>query len=412
MTIKTEYKSSGTDWLGDVPATWSISKIDELFQKKKEYSLNEEELLSVYRDHGVIPKSSRDDNHNKESEDLSNYILIKPDDLVINKMKAWQGSLAISQYRGIVSPAYFTYGITRAGKQKLHLPYLHHLLRSRKYIETYRRISKGIRPAQWDLDPYQFKILPVLVPPLDTQKRIADFLNTKTKIVDELIGKKQQLIELIKEKHIAYINNLLIKAVGEATKIKACATINPSRGKLVSIKFDDLVSFIPMEAISETGELSPQERFYSDVQSGFTYFENGDVVLAKITPCYENGKAGVIENLKYGFGFGTTEFLVMRPSKKMIAQYLYLLVYSDKFRKNGEVEMRGTAGQKRVSNNFVRNYEFILPALHEQEKAVSLFRERSQTTRLVIKNIESQIEKLKEYRSSLIYSAVTGKLTV
>jgi type I restriction enzyme S subunit len=158
------------DWLNTIPSGWSLTKLKSIYTPKKEYSDKEEELLSVYRDFGVIPKSSRDDNFNRASEDLSKYILIQPDDLVINKMKAWQGSIAISKYRGIVSPAYFTYKPNIDTKTKFFLPYLHHLLRSPLFVEVYKRISNGIRPQQWDLDPYLFSTLPIPMPPIDTQK--------------------------------------------------------------------------------------------------------------------------------------------------------------------------------------------------------------------------------------------------
>jgi type I restriction enzyme S subunit len=89
MKTQNELTHIGTEWFGEIPEQWQISKLWELYTFKKERSEKEEELLSVYRDHGVIPKSSRDDNHNQASEDLSNYLLVRPDDLVINKMKSW-----------------------------------------------------------------------------------------------------------------------------------------------------------------------------------------------------------------------------------------------------------------------------------------------------------------------------------
>ncbi len=104
-----EYKDSGVEWLGEVPEHWNTIAIGRLFSRTKRTGFHDKELLSVYRDYGVIPKASRDDNFNKPSDDLSPYQLVKADDLVMNKMKAWQGSIAISEYEGIVSPAYFVY---------------------------------------------------------------------------------------------------------------------------------------------------------------------------------------------------------------------------------------------------------------------------------------------------------------
>ena len=104
-----EYQATDTDWLGEAPKHWKTIPIGRLFRRIKRTGHTEKELLSVYRDYGVIPKSSRDDNNNKPSEDLTPYQLVEPNDLVMNKMKTWQGSIAISEYEGIVSPAYFVY---------------------------------------------------------------------------------------------------------------------------------------------------------------------------------------------------------------------------------------------------------------------------------------------------------------
>lgn len=166
-----------------VPSHWLVTPFWSLFRKVKLTGYPDEELLSVYRDHGVIPKSSRDDNRNVESEDLSGYQLVEPDWLVTNKMKAWQGSIAISNYRGIVSPAYFVY----RPLHKQRSDYLHHLLRSSLYIAIYNRISKGVRIGQWDLEHEALRTVPIALPPIDEQKGIVSLLNREVKKIDDLI---------------------------------------------------------------------------------------------------------------------------------------------------------------------------------------------------------------------------------
>lgn len=125
-----EYKDSGVEWLGEIPSHWSTRPLWTLFQRSKRVGHEAEQLLSVYRDHGVVPKNSRSDNNNKPSDDLSPYQLVCPGDLAINKMKAWQGSVAISRHRGIVSPAYFVYEVRHEEDSR----YLHYLMRSPRYI--------------------------------------------------------------------------------------------------------------------------------------------------------------------------------------------------------------------------------------------------------------------------------------
>ena len=175
------------------PPHWRVVPFWSLFRRTKSTGHADEELLSVYRDHGVIPTASRDDNHNKPSEDLSGYQLVTEGALVTNKMKAWQGSIAISRYRGIVSPAYYVY----QPLSEEHDQFLHYMLRSEPFIALYQRISKGVRVNQWDLEHEALRTIPVLLPDLATQKQISDFLDTETVRIDALIEKKQRFSNIL-----------------------------------------------------------------------------------------------------------------------------------------------------------------------------------------------------------------------
>ena len=126
---------------------WATYRLRHLLRRTSETGFPDEELLSVYRDHGVVRKRDRQDNYNRPGEDLSSYQLVLPGDLVLNKMKTWQGSLGVSQHRGIVSPAYYVCRVAPS----IHRRYLHHLLRSRLLVAEYASRSKGIRVNQWDL---------------------------------------------------------------------------------------------------------------------------------------------------------------------------------------------------------------------------------------------------------------------
>lgn len=202
-------KDSGVDWLGEIPADWDVRPCWSSFRRVKQTGFPEEELLSVYRDHGVVPKSSRDDNHNVESEDLTSYQLVRVGDMVMNKMKAWQGSIALSDHRGIVSPAYFVYRPTQEFSRK----YFHYLLRSAPYVAHYNRISKGVRVGQWDLDPTYFRTTSLVVPPVREQRRIADFLDRETAKIDALIAKQEQLITTLDKRRQAVISKFVSKGL-------------------------------------------------------------------------------------------------------------------------------------------------------------------------------------------------------
>ena len=199
-------KDSGVKWIGEVPEHWKVTAIANITTTVSIKNYPDEELLSVYRDYGVIIKNTRDDNHNKAGQNLDSYKLVEPGYLVINKMKAWQGSLGVSEFRGIVSPAYIT---CRTDKRIIERGYLHHLLRCRTYINEYNRLSYGVRVDQWDMRYDDFKYVPVLLPPLSEQKTIADYLDTKTAQIDQIIQTINTQIEKLKELRRTLINDVV-----------------------------------------------------------------------------------------------------------------------------------------------------------------------------------------------------------
>jgi type I restriction enzyme, S subunit len=160
-------------------------------------------LLSVYRDHGVVPREGREDNHNRAGENLNAYQRVLPGDLVLNKMKTWQGSLGVSSHVGIVSPAYFVF---RLNSTLCHADYMHHVLRSPPYIALYGAASKGIRPQQWDLPWEAFRAITVDVPSLDQQRRIAGLLDDQVGLIDKATNLRRHQLVLIENKFQALLD--------------------------------------------------------------------------------------------------------------------------------------------------------------------------------------------------------------
>ncbi|MBT2588493.1 hypothetical protein [Arthrobacter sp. ISL-95] len=191
---------------------WKAAPFWSLYKRGKKTGFPTEELLSVYRDYGVIKKSDRDDNWNRPGEDLSAYQLVDAGDLVLNKMKTWQGSLGVSQHRGIVSPAYFVYKPQSQNDSR----FMHYALRSDHYIKVYASISKGVRPNQWDLQPEQLDAMHVLVPDLTTQQRIADYLDREVGEIDDMMAKMDELAGQLEERRDAVILRELQDIPGRA----------------------------------------------------------------------------------------------------------------------------------------------------------------------------------------------------
>jgi type I restriction enzyme S subunit len=164
-----------------------------------------EEVLSVYRDYGVIPKASRDDNANRTPQDLTAYQLVEPGDVVINKMKAWQGSLGVSEFRGIVSP---DYQVARPACD-MDSRFLHAVLRSQFMVPQYRARSIGVRPSQWRLYWNEFADLLIPLPPPAEQAHIADHLDEVTGKIDAMLAKVAELKSLLTERRAALITDVV-----------------------------------------------------------------------------------------------------------------------------------------------------------------------------------------------------------
>jgi type I restriction enzyme, S subunit len=195
-------KDSGVEWLGDVPEHWGCKMLKRMFRQMKRQGYSDNEVLSVYRDYGVIKKASRDDNNNKTPEDLSSYQLVEKGDLVINKMKAWQGSLGVSDYTGITSPDYVVYISRHYENDK----FIHYSLRAQHMPDAYRSISNGIRLNQWRLEPEKFEQLLVFCPSKEEQQEIIEYLDGQTSRIDKLNGKCLSVIHLMQERRTALIS--------------------------------------------------------------------------------------------------------------------------------------------------------------------------------------------------------------
>lgn len=390
------------------PENWKTQPLWSLFRRRKLTGYANEELLSVYRDFGVIPKSSRSDNHNKESDDLSGYQLVTVGSLVTNKMKAWQGSIAISRYQGIVSPAYYVYQpLSQECDQ-----FLHYLLRSEPYIALYGRISKGVRVNQWDLEHEALRNVPVMLPELDTQRAIANFLDYETARIDQLIEKKTRLLHLLNEAELSHISIKFAKLDAQAWRVRHLGKLKNGAGFPVDLQGDPSqdVAFFKVKnlkvhgldaAIIETDDTVSEDTARS---LRATIFPEGTIVFAKIGAALLLGRFSMlgrpacIDNNMAAFV----------PNEALIDPNFALLGLSQSDMSN----MVQPGAVPSLSTESFHNFKIPLPSKEAQLKFVDEFRSwRASTVRIVEKTQES-IAKLQEFRSALIAAAVTGQIDV
>ena len=194
-------------------------------------------------------------------------------------------------------------------------------------------------------------------------------------------------------------------------RLRFLASTNPLGSRMTGVAENSMVSFVPMDAVGEYGGLRlDTERELAEISAGYTYFADGDVVLAKITPCFENGKGALASGLTNGVAFGTTELHVLRPDTALDRRYLFYLTIAHSFRKLGESEMFGAGGQKRVPESFIKDFRTPLPPPDEQ-RTIAAFLDR-ETARIdaLIATKRRFIALLQEKRAALISHAVTRGL--
>jgi type I restriction enzyme S subunit len=318
-----DYVDSGVEWLGRVPASWELTRLGTRFnERRSKVSDIDYPALSVTKK-GVLPQL---DNAAK-TKDGDNRKLVKEGDFVINSRSDRKGSSGVSDRDGSVSL------INIVLKPKgIHPKFSEHLLKSHAFIEEYYRVGRGIVADLWTTRYDEMRTITISVPSLEEQTRIANFLDKKTALIDEAISIKEKQINLLKEHKQIIIQqavtqgldpNVPMKDSGvdwigdipehwEVVPLKRLAVLSPSV-KVSNRKSKELVTFLAMEKVSTDGFIDQDTLMpICDVSQGFTVFNRGDVIVAKITPCFENGKSAWLNNLQTEFGYGSTEFHVLR----------------------------------------------------------------------------------------------------
>lgn len=195
-----------------------------------------------------------------------------------------------------------------------------------------------------------------------------------------------------------------IKSLAEVCQIKP-----PKAEARQRISGKQLVSFVPMEAldIDQKFMVPAQTKPLEDVVGSYTYFADGDVLLAKITPCFENGKLGIADKLINGIGFGSSEYIVFRPSPALDKEWLYYFLSRQSFREEGAAQMSGAVGHKRVSKEFIESYRIPVPSLPEQRRIVAILDEAFDGITTAKANAERNLQNARSLFESHLQSVFT-----
>jgi type I restriction enzyme S subunit len=430
-----EYKDSGVEWLGVIPSHWVCTQVKygydvtlgKMLQKNK--SSFKDELKPYLKAQNIQPTGI--DLNVVDlmwfSPEEQTKLLLKPNDVLISE----GGDVGRSTiWLGQLDECYIQNAINRARAIKGNSPsFLNYWMISLKSADFINTLCNKATIAHYTVEKVETS--PVLLPTSNEQLLISAFLDHETAKIDNLIEKQQQLIELLKEKRQAVISHAVTKGLnpdvpmkdsgvellGEVpehwlcTKIKHIALLTPKKSA-ASFKPNDECTFIPMDKLKRNSLVTDESKFIREVINGYTYFEENDLLLAKVTPCFENKNIAVASGLVNRVGFGSTEIYVLRPTKKVRVNYLLYRLQEDNFIRAATGVMTGAGGLKRVPSDFLLNYPIAIPPKSEMDAIVDYLGEQEARYDLVEKNATNAVQLLQERRTALISAAVTGKIDV
>lgn len=394
------YKDSGVEWLGEIPEEWDVERNLGIFDERKIVNHPDKELLSVTIEKGVIKQAEITTKKDSSNEDKSKYKLVKPGYLAYNKMRMWQGAVGMSEYEGIVSPAY----IILSPRDKAYSRYFHYLLRSDQFMVESNRLSYGLCDDMNSLRYEDFKGIYTPLPPKDTVERIVSFLDQKTVEIDEYTYKKLEILRKFKELQdisvYKYIHDGSIKRMRleHAASLALRPIVREDEKIYTAIGLYNRGRGLFLKDPQEGKNLGDSLFFWiceDDVVFSGQFAWEGAVALA--------GKEenGCIASHRYP---------IVRGNPKIVLNSYLLSFFRTDF---GNFLMNehshGAAGRNRPLN--IRNLlkeKIPVPSIHEQTKFVHMLKQEKE----LIATVDKEIKTIKEYRAKLISDAVTGKIKV
>jgi type I restriction enzyme S subunit len=426
------YKDSGVKWLEKIPSNWHSKPLFTIGKVISKVNCQDRELLSVYLERGVIKFSDVTEKRtNVTSEDLSKYQAVDPGNLVLNNQQAWRGSVGVSKYSGIVSPAY----IVLALSDEIDYDFANYLFRDSTMVSHYLICSKGVGTIQRNLYWPQLKRVNVCIPPLPEQTAIAEFLDRKTVLIDQAIDIKQKQIELLKERRQILIHKAVTRGLNPNVKMKDSGvewigeipegwevakvkqySIKISKGTTPStegrsILDEGAIRYIKAENIQD-GLITDSPAHFIDEKTNSmikrSQLQENDIlfVIAGATL----GKTAIVSNEHIPSNTNQAVAFV-RPSSTVIPKYLASWLTSSIIKELTWLVAVQSA-QPNLSMENLGNFPIIMPSLEDQKDILTHIDNESSKITTAISLKGQEIEKLKEYKTTLINSAVTGKIKV
>lgn len=425
-----EYKDSGVEWLGEIPTYWQTLRGKYVFKEVRELSTTgDETLLSVSEYYGVKPRQDtiEDGDFISRADSLVGYKKCQVNDLAMNIMLAWKTGLGVSNYDGIISPAY---SVFRFDTAKAQPEYMHYLLRTKIYTTQFKSLSTGVIDSRLRLYPETFGIVEILLPSLGEQKKICAFLSHETAKIDNLIEKQQQLIELLKEKRQAVISHAVTKGLNSDVPMKDSGVEwlgeIPQHWGVTRLKYEcrNIVD-CPHSTPNYTDEGEYPAIRTADILAGYLDLEN----CRRVTePVYDERnfrlipKAGDIiysrEGERFGIGAPIPEGAkvclaqrVMLFRAKSTPGYLMWALNSSSTYTQAQQDCIGSTSPH-VNVDTIKNFILAWPPENEREEISNFIHQTLDSVESLTAHLTEKLTLLQERRTALIFAAVTGKIDV
>ncbi|EPA2435674.1 restriction endonuclease subunit S [Campylobacter upsaliensis] len=421
------YKPSGIKWLGEIPQSWEIKPLQAIFNQRNEQNNNLEfqTILSLVKDVGVIPYEEKGNVGNKAKDDLQGYKIARVNDLVLNKMNAVIGSLGVSKYDGLVSPIYLVLYTANPNYLITYYSYLFQIKSVQKFL---RKFAYGIMEIRESIDYLEFKKMFLPVPPLQEQKEIAEFLDSKCEKIQNYIEKKQKLITLLQEKKQALINKVVTKGLNPNIEFKnsgiAYLGLIPHHWEIKKLKYVGKVVLGKMLCNEHQKgyshcyylksknlqwlnvEVSQIEKmWFSEYEKSLYRIKKDDLLVS------EGGEVGktCIWNNELAECYIQNSVHKITLNKFNNAKFfLYLFFTYGKLGVFDSVVSRVSIAHL-VLEKLV-NVDMVVPPLQEQKQIANFLDEKCEKINSAIEKTKRQIELIKEYKNTLINEAVCGRI--
>ena len=421
-------KDSGIEWIGEIPEGWRTINPKALFTQRKDKAQKGERQLTSSQQYGILYQDDYMELTGSKvvtvEKDFDILKHVEAGDFVIS-MRSFQGGLEYSTKSGAISSAY----IMLVPNLELVYPRFYKwLLKSSVYIDALQRTTNMVRDGQ-AMRYSNFAQVRLFTLPLDEQKSRADFLDLECSSIDKILSKTRSSIEEYKKLKQAVITQAVTKGVRgeremkdsgvewireipvdwEISHIKYVSIFEPSCD-FKKLTPETIITYSPMECI-KNGTFERRTSLYGNLAHTLTPFQNGDIVMAKVTPCFENGNIAIMNELQSGYGLGSSELFVFRP-QNINTRYLFYWLQNKLFVHQACATMTGTGGLKRISPSFVKNCNIHYPSAAEQAQIAAYLDAKCAEIDGLIAKKEQLVKELESYKKSLIYEVVTGKREV